>query len=64
MPAVIFAPPERRRMSFQTLTLKSIRARPGVLKRLGPLDELKIDLLEAFEQFKSYVYDTTKGANE
>jgi hypothetical protein len=60
MPAVIFAPPERRRMSFQTLTLKSIRARPGVLKRLGPLDELKIDLLEAFEQFKSYVYDTTK----
>jgi P4 family phage/plasmid primase-like protien len=28
--------------------------------RLGPLDELKIDLLEAFEQFKSYVYDTTK----
>jgi len=47
-------------MSFQTLTRKSIRARPGVLKRLGPLDELKIDLLEAFEQFKSYLYDTTK----
>jgi putative DNA primase/helicase len=28
--------------------------------RLGPLDEIRIDLLESFEQFKSYVYDTTK----
>ena len=36
MPAVIFALPERRRMSFQTLTLKSIRARPVVLKLRRP----------------------------
>jgi putative DNA primase/helicase len=28
--------------------------------RLGPLDEVDIDLLEAFEQFKGYVYEVTR----